>query len=299
MTTPADPLLPGSHTITIGGIPQRYHVAGTGPAVCLVHSGGPGLSWEYLRMPDLEQHLTLVYLEPIGTGESGRLPHPDDYRIDAYARFVHGVVEHLNAPATFLLGHSHGGFVAQRYVLTHPTALTGLILYATSPRTGEQFWAEALANLDRLPERHPGRAEVAGIRETFQRTLSATDDETGTEGLRAILPAYFADYWSHESELAPMRAGLRVWTDPMRAAGPPFDVRDELTTVTTPTLIVSGAHDFICAPHWGEMLHEAIPHSRYTLFKDSGHLAHIEEPAAFTSAIATFTQDVTLGELSR
>ncbi|MCO1577534.1 hypothetical protein M8C13_17385 [Crossiella sp. SN42] len=42
--------------------------------VCLVHSGGPGIHWEYLRMPEPERHLTMVYLEPVGTGQSGRLP---------------------------------------------------------------------------------------------------------------------------------------------------------------------------------------------------------------------------------
>ncbi|WP_442816060.1 alpha/beta fold hydrolase [Streptosporangium sp. NBC_01810] len=69
--------------------------------------------------------------EPVAT-------RPQDYRIDPYAQFPHSVAEHLKAPEPFLLGHSHGGFVAQRYVLT-PTALKGLILYDTSPRSGEEF----------------------------------------------------------------------------------------------------------------------------------------------------------------
>jgi proline iminopeptidase len=144
--------------------------------VCLVHPGGPGLGWEYLRMPHLEEYLTLVYLEPIGTGGSGHLPRPQDYRIDAYACFLHGIVEHLSAPSVFLLGHSHGGFVAQQYALTHPGALAGLILYDTSPVTGEDFWNQALDNLDRLPQRHPGRPEAASIPGAFRQTLAATDN---------------------------------------------------------------------------------------------------------------------------
>ena len=44
-------------------------------------------------MPALEQHLTMVYLEPIGTGDSGRLPARGDYRLDVWARFLHGVAE--------------------------------------------------------------------------------------------------------------------------------------------------------------------------------------------------------------
>jgi len=37
-------LTAGVHHVEIDGVRQVYHVAGTGP-VCLVHSGGPGMSW--------------------------------------------------------------------------------------------------------------------------------------------------------------------------------------------------------------------------------------------------------------
>ncbi|GAA4237181.1 proline iminopeptidase [Streptosporangium album] len=241
---------PGAHTVSIQGVLQRYHVAGSGP-LCLVHPGGPGLGWEYLRMPDLEQHLTLVYLEPIGTG----------------------------------------GFVTQRYALNHPTALAGLILYDTSPLTGEEFWNQALGNLDRLPERHPDQPEAASIPQAFRQILAATDNESCTRGLRAVLPAYFADYWAREAGLASLRAAMRAWVDPMRAGEAPFDHRDRLRDITAPTLVISGEHDFICGPAWGRMLHQGITHSRFVALEGSGHLGHLEEPEAFTSAIVTFTLD--------
>ncbi|MGS2811439.1 alpha/beta fold hydrolase [Nocardia sp. MW-W600-9] len=71
-------LTTGTHAFDSDGVIQRYHVYGSGP-VCLVHPGGPGIHWEYLRMPALEQHLTMVYIEALGTGESGRLPNRADY----------------------------------------------------------------------------------------------------------------------------------------------------------------------------------------------------------------------------
>lgn len=107
-------------------------------------------------------------------------------------------------------------------------------------------------------------------------------------GLRAVLPAYFADYWAHEQEIAPLRASLRAWVDPVRAAEPPFDVRDRLCEITTPTLVISGEHDFICGPRWGRMLHAGIAHSDFLLLQDSGHMGHIEEPGVFTDAVTAF-----------
>lgn len=67
--------LPGTHSYRMGGIVQHYHVHGSGP-VCVAHSGGPGIFWDYLRMPALEEHLTVVYVEPVGTAEDSRLLAP-------------------------------------------------------------------------------------------------------------------------------------------------------------------------------------------------------------------------------
>src|SRR4051812_48202714 len=84
----AGPLSPGTHTYTLAGVVQRYHVHGSGP-VCVAHSGGPGIDWEYLRTPALEEHLTMVYVEPVGTAQDSRLPtHPHGYTRERYSSFL-------------------------------------------------------------------------------------------------------------------------------------------------------------------------------------------------------------------
>jgi pimeloyl-ACP methyl ester carboxylesterase len=287
-TTPAV-LTQGTHQVEIDGVRQVYHVAGSGP-VCLVHSGGPGMSWEYLRMPGLESHLTMVYLEPIGTGASGRLPDRRDYRIDTYARFLHGVQEHLGVSRAYLLGHSHGGFVVQRYALDHPGRVAGLVLFATSPVTGAEFWADAMVNLQGLPKRLSHRPEAAMLPAAFELALAATDDESFARRMRRVLPAYFADYWAQETELVAAFADFQAWIDPSGGEEPaPFDVREVLGSLTVPALIISGEHDFICGNRWAQELHQAIPTSRLLLL-DCGHMAHLERPEAFTSAVINFVQ---------
>lgn len=285
-----DKLSPGTHSTTVNGVRQVYHVAGAGP-VCLVHPGGPGFGWEYMRMPSLEQHLTMVYLEPIGTGDSGRLADRN-YQIDTWMQFIHGLVEHLGLPKVFLLGHSYGGFISQRYVLHHSDRLAGLILYATSPVLDAEFWRLAMENLSRFPQLHPDQPEAARIPQAYQEAFAAPDDETLTTKTREILPFYFADYWAHERELAPVRAAMRTFVDslPGRGGQPPapFDVRDALGSVTVPSLIITGEQDFLCDPRWSKMLHEGIPGSRLTILPDSGHMAHLEAPEAFSRAVVDF-----------
>ncbi|PWR09795.1 alpha/beta hydrolase [Micromonospora acroterricola] len=281
---------PVAHEITVDGVRQVYHVAGTGP-VCVAHSGGPGIEWAYLRTPSLEEHFTMVYVEPVGTGASGRLDDSGDYRLDTYVRFLDAVVDHLGVPRVYFLGHSHGGFVVQRYALDHPDRVAGLALYDTSPVTGAEFWAEAMAGLTAYPLRHPDRPEAAAVPAAFQQAVTATDDEALSAGLRAALPVYFADFWARQAEFAPFQAAVRAWSAPAGAQDPtPFDVRNDLGEITVPAVVIVGAHDFICGPRWAEQLREGIKDARLVLLERSGHFGHIEQPAEFTAAVAELLQ---------
>ncbi|WP_433550058.1 alpha/beta fold hydrolase [Micromonospora zamorensis] len=278
-------LAPGAHTFTVDGVRQVYHVAGAGP-VCVAHSGGPGIEWAYLRAPSLEEHFTMVYVEPVGTGASGRLDDPADYRLDTYVRFLHAVVEHLDAPRVHLLGHSHGGFVVQRYALAHPDRVAGLALYDTSPVTGAEFWAEAMAGLAAYPQRHPDRPEAAAVPAAFGQIGAATDGESLGAALRAALPVYFADFWDRQDEFVPFQAAVRIWSAPAGAQDPtPFDVRGNLGEITVPVVVIVGAYDFICGPRWAEQAHAGLKDSRLVVLEHSGHFGHIEQPTEFTEAV--------------
>lgn len=283
-------LAPGEHSVTIDGIEQRYQVAGEGP-VCLAHSGGPGVSWEYLRMPEVERYMTLVYIEPIGTGSSGRLEDPSGYTLDRYVRQVDSLLEHLRLEKIYMLGHSYGGFVAQRYALHHPDRLAGLILYDTSPTTTEDFSADIGENLGRFAERHANEPWLGDTMAAWQEVFVATadsnvSDEQLTSIFHRMFPVYLADYAGREHEFAPKLAQVRVFAEPAGAEEPtPFDVRGELASITVPTLIVAGQHDPICSLRWSRLLHEGIPGSELTVFEESGHFAHFEEPEAFSEAI--------------
>lgn len=289
---PGDPLSPGTHTLVVrhgtADVDQRYHVAGSGP-VCVTHSGGPGIGWEYLRMPELERSMTVVYVEPVGTGASGRLADPSDYTLATYTHFLHAVIEHLGLAEVALLGHSHGGFVAQRYALDHPGRLAALVLYDTSPVTGEEFWAAAVARMEGFVRRHADeRPEVATYVADLTTRPDRSDDAGATAVLRTIAPAYFHDYWGREKEFAAGRAALRMYAAPAWGEEPPFDVRGELSRLTVPTLIVVGADDFICGPHWAHMTYQLLPTARLVTLEEAGHLGHIEHPERFAEVVRAF-----------
>ena len=292
MTTSAtDPLAAGTHTVEIDGVAQRYHVHGTGP-VCVAHSGGPGIVWEYLRMPALERHLTIVYPEPIGSGASGRLTsHPHGYTRPRYSRFLGALIEHLGVPEVHLLGHSHGGFVAQYHALHRPERVAGVILYDSAPLTGPEHAAEAMRLVQLFAARHAGHPGLPEVLAAFQAIPTISDDPQTTAVARGLLPSYFADYWGREEEFAPLRASVRAaYISGLDENLSPdvIDDREALGSLTVPTLVVVGRHDVICGVRWAEELHRLIPGSELLILENSGHFGHLEEPEAFSPAVTRF-----------
>ena len=109
-------LFPGDYQTVINGVVIHYHVRGQGP-VCFVQPGGPGMNWGYLQMPELEKFLTMVYIEPIGSGKSGKLVDYKGYSINRYLEDIELLRKRLKQKKVYLLGHSHGGYVALSYNL--------------------------------------------------------------------------------------------------------------------------------------------------------------------------------------
>jgi proline iminopeptidase len=291
-------LAPGAHRVTIAGSEIAYHVAGSGPIV-IAHPGGPGIEWTILAMPQVEKFATVVTIEPIGTGGSGRLPDPRGFTMDRYVADVEGLRAHLGLDKFVFLGHSHGGFVAQSYALAHPDRLRGLILYDTTPTTGTEWQKDVEANLQWFKD-EPWFAEAT---DALAHETSATTDEEITAIFRREMPLYFAEWTRRSKEYEPYRANVRLTVAPGKATtdssasnqvgvAPVLEVRERLGAIRVPTLVIVGKRDFVTSEKFGRMLHEGIRGSQFLLLEHSGHMGHIEEPAAFSKGIRSFLKSL-------
>lgn len=261
---------------------SRHHVFGQGPLTLVAFPGGPGVHWDYLRMPGLEEHLTVVYVEPIGTGDAERLPtHPQGYTREVYAESLDELLDEVGAERVFLLGHSYGGFVAQYYAAHRPDRVAGLILYESSPVTGAEQGEESVRRLQAFAERNDGNPELPAVLGALQSVGSITDDEQLTAALRGLLPAYFAEYWAREPEFAAFRARTRV----EYVAGELIQDRELLAGISVPTLVIGGRHDVICGERWAREIHDLVPGSHLVILERSGHMGHVEEPERFNAAV--------------
>jgi pimeloyl-ACP methyl ester carboxylesterase len=285
-----DALSPGSHAISVNGIEQRYFIAGQGP-LCIVHSGGPGINWEYLRMPLVEQYLTTLYVEPIGTGASGRLSdHPRGYSVERFSVQLACLVAELDLSDVMLLGHSHGGFVVQHFALAHPERVAGIILYDSSAVTGGEFMMAAGERVAAFAERHARRPEAEAVLRAWQSIPAMGSDADYTAAIKGLLPVYFSEHHRVDIPYDEIRSSIRATL--LIGDSLPFDVRDALPGLAKPALILVGDHDFICGPRWANILHDLIPDARLVRFAASGHFAHVEQAQEFAEAIVDFAHGV-------
>jgi len=286
-----NPLRLGSHRVELGGLVQRYHVRGRGGPVLVALPGGPGAGWEYLRMPAVERRMTVVYVEPLGTGRSGRLPgHPHGYTRDTYAEALDRLLDHLGPARVILLGHGHGGTVAQLYAACRPERLAGLVLYGSTPVNGPEHRAETARRLAQFVRRNRRNPELPAVLDAI-RSLDRREDDRLGAARRGLLPACVANYWARKRELGPLRSRLRMThVSALDAAGRPdcFDDRALLPTIGVPALVVTGSHDIVGGLRWGRELHALIPGARLLVLSYSGHFGHVEEPERFADGLTGF-----------
>ena len=70
------------------------------------------------------------------------------------------------------------------------------------------------------------------------------------------------------------------------------DQRDRAAAIDVPSLVLVGEEDGITPPELSEELHRLVPASKLRRIPAAGHLANIEQPQAFNSAIQSFLSEL-------
>ena len=67
-----------------------------------------------------------------------------------------------------------------------------------------------------------------------------------------------------------------------------FDFVDELRKISCPTLVLAGAHDWICPPAQARVIADSIPRAHLKVFPHSAHSIAADEPEAFQAVVTGF-----------
>ena len=278
---------------TADGRTLAYHRMGNDGPVLVCHPGGPGFSAQYFGdLAGLWERFTLVLLNPRGTGGSSRPADPKAYRIEDYVSDVEELREHLGLEKMLLLGHSHGGVVAQAYAARYPDKVEKVVLASTLAR----FAAEQKEAMNELMEKRSGQpwyADAMAALEAEQEGKFSSDEEM-SELLFRELPLYFAHFGAAEAGYLDTLNGEKLNADALRLFNKEifetFDLRGELGKIKAPTLVITGDDDFICGPVCADEIAAGIKGARKVIVGDSGHMIFVEQPEEFEREVAEFLE---------
>ena len=249
--------------VTHDGRSVAYRVSdrgSDGPTACFVHgSGGSKDVWK--AQARLSDRFPVVALDLSGHGDSDDIDaSPGLETLNAYADDVVAVAEATGA--TVLCGNSLGGAVALWVALERDLALDGLVLAGTGAKlavAGELL--EALAT-------------------DFDRAIDLLHEP---DRLFHDAPSEYVDL-----SRAGMRECGRAVTERDFRTCHAFDVRERLDGITVPALAVVGEHDTLTPPAYHEHFADHIADCERVAIEDAAHLAMLERPAAFNTALTAF-----------
>jgi proline iminopeptidase len=272
---------------THDGRTLTYRHEGAGPLL-VGHPGGPGFSSHYFAdLAGMGDAFTLVLLNPRGTGGSSSPADARGYTTADYVADVEELRLHLGEEKLNILGHSHGGVVGMAYAAEHPTRTRRLVAADTLVRLHPEEMEQIMLTHSNEPWYDDARLAL----EQEDAGEYANEAE-----LREITSRFWPMYFAHFDERAqkyldesvvaerPNPDALKLFNEGIAD----WDMRPELGRIDAPTLVITGAVDFICGPACAADIAAGIAGSKQVLIEDCGHFSFIEKPERFREEVTQF-----------
>jgi proline iminopeptidase len=273
----------------------EYISRGTGPATLMVHPGGPGFTYHYLRtiLKLADSHLRVVLFNPRGVGRSWKPTRPSAYTIENQAEDVEAIRRALDVKELHLLGYSAGGFTALEYAHQFPDKLTSLLMCSTAGgaadlRSALNYVLEHTSPVLRLRLRELSKARAFQSKE--YRELAAQIMAPFSERFSAFPPPDLrATKLSEEVYRAMMtRSGDEFVVDGSIAR---WDGRKYYSKIFLPMLVLVGRYDYFLDASIDMAYRIRTAHLR--ILPRSSHYPVLEQPREFLGQLSEFLEDVT------
>jgi len=252
------------------------------PVLFLLH-GGPGGDHSGFKpsLSALSEVAQLVFVDHRGSGRS-RSDDRTTHTLDNNVQDVAALADYLGVERFALLGSSYGGMVAQGVAIRYPRRVSNLVLCATAPSfrfiTDARRWVEERGTTKQKRVCHwlwEGNFQS-------NEQLYEYYEVMGPLYSRSFDRETFEESWSR---------GTRTFEQTNLGFDGflrEFDFTDELHKIVCPTLVLAGAHDWICQPHHSELIAERVPRAQLKIFANSAHAIASDEPEAFLDVTRKF-----------
>ena len=262
----------------------------------LLH-GGPGSTHNYFEGFDkLAEALDrpIIMYDQIGCGESATPGHTELYNAEVWMDELEAIREHLGLEKIHLLGQSWGGMLAISYMMErNPKGVLSLILASTLHSAAlwrEEQWRRIYRFMTKKERAIFNQAEAS----------DKYDDPDYLKALDRFMALYCGPTVNEKSpeylKREKKNAG-EVYTTAWGANefGPTgtltrYDYRGQLGKITVPALVTSGQMD-LCSPYIAKSMADELPNARWELFRDSRHMAFIEEEGRYFRLMVDWLKD--------
>jgi pimeloyl-ACP methyl ester carboxylesterase len=278
-------LVPTLQYRTIHGYRRAFRVAGSGPAILLIHGIGDNSTTWSMVQSKLAQRFTVIAPDLLGHGKSDK-PRAD-YSVAAYANGMRDLLSVLDIERVTVVGHSLGGGVAMQFAYQFPQLVERLILIGAGGVTKDvnialriasvPLGSEALAVL-RLPLVLPALQVIGRIGGAL----------FGSTGVGRDIPDVLRIL-----ENLPEPTASSAFARTLRAV---VDWRGQVVTMldrcylteSVPVQLIWGSRDSVIPVAHARMAHAAMPGSQLEVFEGSGHFPFHDDPDRFVELVEKF-----------
>jgi 3-oxoadipate enol-lactonase len=267
-------------TVATDGTRLHYEVAGPadGEPLLLIQGLGVDLKGWAAQRYALSRRFRLVMVDNRGAGRSDKPGGP--YDLEVMAGDAVAVLDAEGIDAAHVMGASMGGVVAQILAVRHPARVRSLVLACTACH--HHGWrVELLESWAEL-------AETKGMRAL-----------TG-EAIRWLVgPRHHVRFRVPFGLIGPIVLNIPAHAFAAQAraiTAMSDDVRDELRTITVPTLVIVGTQDILTPLADSEELADLIPDAELSIVSGAAHGLMLEAANAFNDRVLAFLERVTRPE---
>jgi 3-oxoadipate enol-lactonase len=253
--------------IQANGIQLYYELAGPAeaPVVMLSNSLGTLLEMWDPQMQALAERYRVLRYDSRGHGRSEAPEGP--FTIDMLADDALGLLDALDIARAHFCGLSKGGMVGQVLGAKHGDRLISLALCSTACHMpARELWDER-------------------IRMCTEQGMAALAD--------GVVERWFTEAFRREPSIAVERVRQMIINTPPHgyaaccAAIRDMDLRELITGIRLPTLVIVGDKDPATPPEMAEEIQSRIPGARLEVVPDAAHLLNIEQDVVFDALLTS------------
>ena len=275
--------------VQVGDSRVAYYEEGGGTPILLLH-GCPFSSFVWRKViPLLSDRYRCLAPDLLGLGDTETSVN-GDWSLRSQARMVLGFLDSLSIERPHVVGHDHGGALAQLLAAEHGALIDRLILanaeaYDNWPSSEERPFAK-LTQVPLLGEVVMWMwSRKAILRSTLARAHAVYDRRVLTSEL---LEGYIRANLGDRHRRKKLARFIAEQFDPKNNRIT-IDLLPGLRQFNHPTLLVWGQEDPHFGPQWAQRLYQDIPGAkRVELLPATGHLLMEERPDEFATLVRTF-----------